>query len=186
MLNGSAWTARAGRYTVVLAVFALAVCGGAIASSFIPTLIGAQTGGGQIQGCVNNFTGGLRIVYSTSQCSGQERAISWNEQGPGGLLDIEVVRESAVVTTEDERNDIFLKATCPVGYNVTGGGARRTGSAAVDIVEWYLDTSAPGEKGDTGFPDADGWFARFGTLDDENAVGTYSFAVEAVCVQTAS
>jgi hypothetical protein len=172
-----------GRASVIVVVVAAVFAGGPGLGTGLSST-GAQTGG-EIRACVNNFTGALRIANGNGQCTSSERPLSWNQQGPGGVLDVQLARASTTVETEDERNSAFVKVECPAGYRVMGGGGGRSFSVgSLPLVDWYLDASSPGIKGDNSFPDNDGWSATFGTLDGQDAVGSYGFFAEAVCVLT--
>ncbi|MEZ4571585.1 MAG: hypothetical protein R2849_14880 [Thermomicrobiales bacterium] len=82
---------------------------------------GAQVGG-EINGCVNNYTGQLRILRGGQKCSAGEVPISWNQQGPSGLLDIQKVQSTETVETPDAVDSVSVSVECPDGYRVIGGG----------------------------------------------------------------
>jgi hypothetical protein len=69
-------------HAVVLVAIAVAIGGGAFAVASIPGP------GGTIKGCARKsgpLKGTLRVIDSTKRCSGQERTLTWNQQGPQGL-----------------------------------------------------------------------------------------------------
>ena len=174
------WMQPARRLAAVIALAFVAAVSGAFAAAFAPSLTGAQVDG-QIQGCVNNFTGDLRVVYSASQCTAQERAISWSQQGSGGIVDIQRAEGVAYVRTGDIISDrAFVEVNCPAGYNVVGGGAGLSFLSGND--RWFMRSSSPRLAGDNGSDGFDGWTASFETLDGEDAEGHYGFFIDAICV----
>lgn len=168
-----------GRASVIVVVVAAVFAGGlGLGVGVSPT--GAQTGG-EIRACVNNFTGALRIANGSGQCTTSERPLSWNQQGPGGLLDIQFVEGFEVVNTDDEDDSASVTVECPTGYRVIGGGAGLGFASGSDI--WAMRRSAPVEAG-SGVFDNDGWIGTFVTANGEDAVGQYGFTADAICVLT--
>ena len=173
--------ATAGRLSLMLIV-AAAVFAGGLGFGGGLTSTRAQTGG-EIRGCVNLYTGQLRILSGDGQCTSSERPLNWNQQGPSGLLDIQRVEGRAQVQTDDVIGDrAFVEVNCPAGYNVIGGGAGLTFLVGND--RWFMTASSPRLAGDPGSDDLDGWTAKFETLDGEDAEGQYGFFAEAICALT--
>lgn len=174
MLKQLSMRATARQFALVLIVVVAAVVGGAVGAGVGPSLTGAQTSG-PISACVNNYTGALRVVYNTSQCGQSERPISWNEQGPGTITDIQVVSDNTVIYTEDATDSVHTSVDCPAGYVVVGGGAGLGTSSGSDT--WTMTLSEPSSN--------EGWRAIFRTVDREDAVGQYIFFSDAICMKIA-
>jgi hypothetical protein len=141
---------------------------------------GAQTGG-EIRGCVNLYTGALRIANGSGQCTSSERPLHWNQQGPSGLLDIQIVEAFESVDTDDQDDRADVSVECPTGYRIIGGGAGRAFATGNDI--WAMIISRPVKAGEGVFEN-DAWRATFNTTDGEDADGTYTFSVSAICALT--
>jgi hypothetical protein len=138
---------------------------------------GAQTGG-EIRGCVNIYTSALRIPNGGGQCTSGEYPLSWNQQGPSGLLDTQIVENFETVDTDDQEDRVYVSVECPSGYRIIGGGAGRAFATGNDT--WAMITSRPIEAGQGTF-DNDGWIGTFNTTDGQDADGTYTFSVRAIC-----
>jgi hypothetical protein len=164
----------------MIAVVAVAVFAGGLGIGAGLSSTGAQTSD-EIQGCVNRFTGALRVVTGPGQCSSGERALSWNQIGPSGILDVQTVTASEVIFTEDETDSVTVRADCPTGYTVVGGGAGLGTASGGD--RWFVSRSTPVKAG-TGMLVNDGWRAILKTIDGDDAVGQYIFDAQAVCVHT--
>ena len=63
---------------MAVALAALVVALGGVAFATIPD------SSGTFHGCVANGNGNLRVVEGAADCGRNERAISWNQQGPAG------------------------------------------------------------------------------------------------------
>ena len=173
--------ARIGRYGGMLLVVAAVFAGGLGLGTGLAST-GAQTGG-EIRGCVNMYTGAVRIPNGTGQCASNERPLSWNQQGPSGLLDIQVVEERITVKTEDETDNATVIAECPSGYQVIGGGAGFGGGSAKVVNIWAMDISSPFEGGQFN-RENDGWRGSFTTFTGEDADGRFLFFAKATCALT--
>ncbi|MEZ4523802.1 MAG: hypothetical protein R3A46_19520 [Thermomicrobiales bacterium] len=113
-------TSWVGRIGIVLAVVAVVFAGGlGVGIGMGLSSTGAQVGG-EINGCVNNYTGQLRILRGGQKCSAGEVPISWNQQGPSGLLDIQKVQSTETVETPDAVDSVSVSVECPDGYRVIG------------------------------------------------------------------
>jgi hypothetical protein len=158
-----------------LAVVAVAVFAGGlgVGAGFAST--GAQTSA-QIHGCASRYTGALRIANGPDQCSSGERAISWNQQGPGGILDIQQIEKSIAIRTEDESERFQELVHCPEGYTIRVSFA---GGAIISGI-WAVTSSAPLKAG-TGTLETDAWLAALKTTDGEPAEGVFLFDAKAIC-----
>ena len=165
------------RLMAVLALAAAAILGGVLATSVSPLLTGAQVGG-QIYGCVNTYSGALRIVYGENQCAASERPLNWAQAGEPGVSDVHTVVGEVVVKTEEEVRRTAVLAVCPEGYQVLGGGAGI--STASGIEKWTMVRSEPigPEVNKVGFEE---WIGIFETRDGEPAEGIYKFTARAIC-----
>ncbi|HLT19629.1 MAG TPA: hypothetical protein VKZ96_09240 [Thermomicrobiales bacterium] len=149
----------------------------------------ADAGSGEeIHGCINRYTGALRILSGNGQCTSVERPLSWNQQGPSGLLDIQVVRERTIINTEEEVShgveSVF--AYCPEGYRVIGGGAGGVGNFA-GYDSWFVDLSGPRLADEYGSQGVDSWFASYKITESDYPVeGEYSFESVAICALTSN
>ncbi|HKY63287.1 MAG TPA: hypothetical protein VJR29_07700 [bacterium] len=73
---------------------------------------------GKIHGCYSTTTGRLRIIDpAITDCISSENAISWNQ---GGIPGYE--RLSISGTAPAESVSVVLRAQCPLGKKVLGGG----------------------------------------------------------------
>lgn len=172
---------RIGRTGGILVVAAIVFAGGLGLGTGLSST-GAQTGN-EISGCVSNYTGALRIPSGNGQCASFERPLSWNEQGPSGLLDIQIVEERETVTTDDQTNRATVLAECPSGYRIIGGGSGFGGASGNDF--WAMRISNPFEAGELN-RDNDGWRGNFITLDGDDAEGSYLFTAKAICALTST
>ena len=165
------------RFAAILALATAAVVGGVLATSMSPLFTGAQVGG-QIYGCVNPYSGALRIVYAENQCTATERPLSWGQQGEPGVSDVHTVVGEVVVKTEDEAFRTSALVACPEGYQVLGGGAGLSTVSGADA--WTMVRSEPigPEVNKVGFEE---WIGIFETRDGEPAVGIYKFTARAIC-----
>jgi hypothetical protein len=162
----------------------------ALAAALFAVVIGISAGlsiaraqnGGVIRACVNNFIGQVRILSGGGQCTPGERALSWNQLGPGGIIDIQRVATFEQINTDDQVRIVDLAVICPAGYNVVDAGASRGVTVGNDL--FVLVSSEPRLAGDQGANGRDGWTASFQTVDNEEAVGDYLFDIEALCVLT--
>jgi Collagen triple helix repeat (20 copies) len=71
------------RIGVYLCIFCLLACG-ALLMFAQPPANGGQPAATIYYGCVNNSTGAIRIVTSTTTCKSTEHEIKWNQTGPQG------------------------------------------------------------------------------------------------------
>jgi hypothetical protein len=82
---------------------ALTVAGGLtlIAGAVVTGFVAAQTSGGDINSCVKESNGNVRIVESAADCKQQEFHLSWPADGSGGggdVLDTGLTSDCAVGT----------------------------------------------------------------------------------------
>lgn len=178
-MSSVAAAGRAGALLVIVGAIMVAALGfgaGAL-------MTGAQSSE-SIRGCVNSYTGALRILSSHAQCSQAERPLSWNSIPDGRVvLDRIQVTDTVRIETADQTSTVLARATCPAGYQIVTGGAEPSRSATTGDDPFYLMTSRP-IYGDVGGPH--GWMSEFKTVDGENAEGNYGFTVYAVCEKLSS
>lgn len=183
----AAMQATRNRFTVVyrlgfsLVVIAAVFAGGlGLGVGLRPTGAGSDQ---EIRGCVHNYTGALRIPGGSGQCSSVEQPLSWNQQGPSGLLDIQVVREWSNVNTDEEVSYGFetVFAHCPEGYRVIGGGP-----AGVSYLRgsdrWFVQYSGPRLADEYGSQGVDSWYSSYRITESDYPVeGEYGFEAVAIC-----
>jgi hypothetical protein len=116
------------KYKNVLLIAACFVAG--LLGTFAGGVLRAQTGGsGQINACVNNSIGNVRILQSGDTCKNNETPLSWNAQGGiGGISGLEVVWESAYDRGEATN---YITVLCPPGKMAIGGGVDNNFSNAL-------------------------------------------------------
>jgi hypothetical protein len=182
MISGTSWTTRAKVSAAIMGMIVVATASGLFGASLAPALTGAEHDG-TIHGCVNRYTGALRITPADGQCSPSERPLSWSEQLAGGIVDIQTVTASTAIDDNAPDNSVSVSVECPAGYQVIGGGAGLSFALGNNIETWAMSYSSPVEAGSGVFVN-DGWLAIFQTVDGQNSDGSFSFFADAVCLLT--
>jgi hypothetical protein len=146
-------------------------------SSGLEGLALASSGGGVIHACANKKTGALRLATECKKK--QERAISWNLQGPqgrtgaagatgqqgpqglpgtngsNGATNVVVRTTTESVTTGSSSQ---MNVSCNPGERATGGGVGTSEVSSASIVEASYPTGALGGPAGAGQTPV-GWFS---------------------------
>jgi hypothetical protein len=159
-----------------------ALAGGAFA-------MGALTSS-EITACKNSANGQIRIVDEASQCREQEKAVTWNTEGPpgpqgpagaqgpagppgppgaGGLGVVEYVRAAPNAASQQA-----VEAVCGEGLSVVGGAVRNRAPIAGNV-----RASHPSNGSGSGDHGSRGWYGVV-------VGGNGSFSVIAICAPAAS
>ena len=77
------WSRRSSRLLVAGAAVALVAAGAAVGATLVTNVFVDSSGA--YHGCVNNGSGGLRVVMPGEACRSNEVAIDWNQAGQPGL-----------------------------------------------------------------------------------------------------
>jgi hypothetical protein len=186
------------------------VAAAAIAALLVfAAIVHAQSGGSTIRACVN-ADGSLRILsdptgYSNSNqtCSAanQQHALDWNQQGPAGPTgatgatgatgpagasgtgsdhNFVVAANSGDRKITNHAEQFLVRADCPEGHTVLGGGYSTHGTATL-IDQDYVIANAPAYRGsvDSSVGTAGGWYVNL--LQSARGPGTAGVTVYAVC-----
>lgn len=149
----------------VLGGLALVVAMGGAAVAAVPE------GDGTIHGCYDVHNGKLRVVSSAGDCRNQERAISWNQQGPAGPKgDPGPVGPKGDTGAQGPKGD--TGATGPKGDTGATGPKGDVGPQGATGPKGDTGaTGATGPKGDTGATGATGPQGPVGPKGDTGAQG---------------
>jgi hypothetical protein len=138
------------------------------------SVAGVQAAGGTINACVNNGSGGVRVVAAGATCRNNETSLQWDVQGPPGapgapgtpgISGYEVIHQSVTVSTS---NFTFPVACSSPSKHVLGGGADTSLLPGVALI-----SSRPTDNNN-------GWS---GTMQNPNLLPV-TLAVWAVCATT--
>lgn len=143
-----------------------------------------------IDACVHHGSGVLYLPGDRGEglaaCAEGDEAVSWNEAGPPGILQVSVVEATSPSIAIPAGTHAYMPvtATCPAGWTVIGGGASPavTGPGGVLTLQPgpILVISKPVEA--TGSWHA---FYRLDNGDGLNA-GTATISAHAICAELSS
>lgn len=115
---------------LALALSALAVALASFAAGLAVRDVFAQPDDGVIYACKGVRSGSVRLVSGPGDCLRGEELVSWNQQGPAGVIDPQVTQTLVTLPVSGFVSEVF---ECPAGRQLVSGGVGFAQGALTDM-----------------------------------------------------